>query len=343
MPTSLPPLDSITGALLVGTWASSLLYMAELLQAVWYFRSFKNDDWKLKTFVAVTFVIDTVSALGDYAAVYLYTITHAGDLAYLKKQNWAFPLHLISASCVAILVQSYLAFRYWHFTKNNILAVLLAMLILAAPMLQLTTIQFGGGLTSGLVIVLFPALKDRTKVRVSSQVWIYTQVAADLIIAAALVYELQLKARSKFLEGRRHRLIMLTIQTGSVTAVIAVAALIVFLINDETNISVGIMYILGRVLSMIYLLWQLLNLNIRTSGTEALSRGTSTAPTSIAFAHGTRISNRDDLGVVRSLLHTTTRHDLNGTFKSSSTNSQTPEGPAEGPAEEIEMTAMEKS
>ncbi|KAF8190206.1 hypothetical protein K438DRAFT_919833 [Mycena galopus ATCC 62051] len=114
MATSLPPLDSITGALLVGTWASSLLYTAEMLQAMCYFRSFKNDDWKLKTFVAVTFIIDTVSALGDYAAVYLYTITHAGDLAYLRTQNWAVPLYIVSTSCIAILVQSFLAFRYWH-------------------------------------------------------------------------------------------------------------------------------------------------------------------------------------------------------------------------------------
>ncbi|KAJ7829627.1 hypothetical protein B0H13DRAFT_2372447 [Mycena leptocephala] len=71
MSTSLPPLDSITGAPLVGTWASSLLYTAEMLQAVYYFRDLKKDNWKLKMIVTVAFVIATVSALGNYAAVYL--------------------------------------------------------------------------------------------------------------------------------------------------------------------------------------------------------------------------------------------------------------------------------
>ncbi|KAJ7790720.1 hypothetical protein B0H13DRAFT_1936168 [Mycena leptocephala] len=118
MSTSLPPLDSITGELrfssppLVGTWASSrlatgqLLYTAEMLQAVYYFRNFKNDYWMLKMIVTVAFVIDTVPALGDYAAAYL-----------------AVPLYIISTSCVAILVQIFLAFRYWRLPVERFLEV----------------------------------------------------------------------------------------------------------------------------------------------------------------------------------------------------------------------------
>ncbi|KAF8185545.1 hypothetical protein K438DRAFT_1973843 [Mycena galopus ATCC 62051] len=292
MSTTLLPLDSITGALLVGTWASSLFYMAEMLEAVYYFRNFKKDGWKLKTFVTVTFVIDTVAILGDYASFERYTITHAGDLAYISQQNWTFPLYNLSTSWVAILVQSFLVFRYWRFTKNIFVVSVLSMLILAA---------FGAGLTTTLVVALFPALMDRPKIRISGMVWIFTQVAADLIIAGALVYEFQ-KAKSKFLEGRRqihnslNRLVVLTIQTGSATAVIAVVALITFMINEESNIPVGIMYGLGRVyvLSM-----------VRSSlCTEGLNQGPSQAPTSVAFAHDADTSNTDGLEDVQFLSST---------------------------------------
>ncbi|KAF7343070.1 hypothetical protein MVEN_01737400 [Mycena venus] len=340
MSTSLPPLDSITGAPLIGTWTSSLLYTAEMLQAVYYFRSFKDDDWRLKTLVTVAFVIDTVSALADYTFVYLCTITHAGDLAYLSKQNWAIPLYIICTSCVAILVQSFLTFRYWRFTNNTLLVVLLFMLILVA---------FGGTFISGLGVVLFPAYKDRTKVRVAGTVWLVTQVSVDLIIAGAFVYEYQ-KAKSKFLKGRRrihdtlNRLVVLTIQTGSATAVIAVVAVITFLINDETNIPTGIMYSVGRV----YVLSMLLNLNIRASANEESSQHTSRIAASgrdremIAFAHGAGTSHTDDLGGVEfrsatlstSQVHIDSRQDLNGTFQSSSTQSHTAE---------IEMTAIDSS
>ncbi|KAJ7730282.1 hypothetical protein B0H14DRAFT_3518119 [Mycena olivaceomarginata] len=211
--------EQFDGPVQMAAAAGILLYTAEILQAVYYFSNFKDDGWRIKTLVAVAFVIDTVSAMGEYAC---YTVSHAGDLAYLSKQNWGLPLYTIATTCVAILVQSFLVFRYWRFTNNTIFVVLLSVVILVA---------FGSGLASGLAVLLFPALRDRTKLRVSGTVWIVTQVSADLIIAAALVYEFQ-KAKSKFSEGWRRihntldRLVLLTIQTGSATAVIAVTAFI---------------------------------------------------------------------------------------------------------------------
>ncbi|KAF7366329.1 hypothetical protein MSAN_00889100 [Mycena sanguinolenta] len=282
MSTTFPQLDAITGVLLIATWASSLLYMAELLQALYYFRNFKKDNWKLKSYVAVAFTIDTVNIAADYACVYLYTITHAGDLVYLTKQNWAVPLHVISITCVALLVQSFLAFLYWRFAENTIINTIiicfLSILSLAA---------FGGAIFSALTIMLFPAFKDRNKIWISGIIYIVTQLSADLIIAGALLLEL-MKAKSLFKGERRvnnmlNRLVLHTIQTGTVTAVIAMLALIAFLINDKNNICIGMAYLIGRV----YILSMLSNLNIRDSSrppnwtTSSGQRGT------VRFARGT--------------------------------------------------------
>ncbi|KAF7366260.1 hypothetical protein MSAN_00882200 [Mycena sanguinolenta] len=225
MSTTLPRLDAITGALLIGTWASSLLYMAELLQVLYYFRTFKKDNWKLKSYVAVAFAVDTISALAQYACVYLYTITHAGDLVYLTKQNWAVPLAFICSNCVAFLVQSFLSFRYWRFTKNTIMLCFLFILILAA---------FGGAVFSALTIMLFPAFKDRNKIRICGTVYLVTQ------------------------------------------AVIAVLAVIAFLVDDESNIAVGLMYACNHV----YVLSMLIHLNIRKSGRSKNSTRPSVIPVS---------------------------------------------------------------
>ncbi|KAJ6526731.1 hypothetical protein B0H19DRAFT_1275581 [Mycena capillaripes] len=305
--TSLPRLDSLTGAPLIGTWASSLLYMAELLQAVYYFRHFKNDDWKLKTLVIAALSIDTVSMLGDYAGVYL--AGYIGDLDYLAKQNWGVPLYIISTSFVAVLVQGFLAIRYWRLTNNTILVAFLFLLIFAA---------FGGGLSSGLTIALFPALEDRTKVKISGTVWSITEVAADVIIAVALVREF-LKAKSRFTGKRRrinntlNRLVALAIQTGSATAVISTAALVAHVLPspyEQTNIPTGLMYSLGRT----YVLSMLLNLNIRAHD---------------GFTHG----NTDIMSSVQ-FLTTPTQHSR-GTGKSSSMMSAI----AETAPSEIEMTS----
>ncbi|KAJ6496352.1 hypothetical protein C8R45DRAFT_1094597 [Mycena sanguinolenta] len=257
MSTTIPRLDAITGALLIGTWTSSFLYMAEVLQALYYFRTFKNDNWKMKSYVAVTLAIDAISAVAGYACVYLYTITHAGDLLYLTKQNLPMPLFTLSTITVAVLVQSFLVYFYWRFTHNTIVFCFLSILIL---------VEFSGGFALGLTVVLFPAFKDRSKLRIIAPVWIIAQASSDLIIAGALFLEL-MKAKSLF-KGQRHvnnmlnRLVVSIIRTGTVTAVFVVLALIMFLFDDETNIPAGIMYASGRV----YVISMLTNLNIRPTG-----------------------------------------------------------------------------
>ncbi|KAF7335168.1 hypothetical protein MSAN_02350000 [Mycena sanguinolenta] len=249
MPTT--RLDAIAGAPLIGTWASSLAYMAELLQARYYFQHFKKDSWQLKSYVAVTLAIDTICAVADYAGVYLMVHHNPRRRSRLSRHT-----ELGRASC-------FLTFRYWHFTKNTIFVCFLSIPILGA---------LSGGFFSGVIVWLFPAFKDRDKIRISGTVWIVTQVAADIIIAGALVLEL-MRARS-LLKGRRiesvlNRLVLRTLQTGTATAVIAVLSLMAFLIDDKTNVPVGIMYPIGRV----YVLSMLINLNFRDSKNSSLSGG----------------------------------------------------------------------
>ncbi|KAJ7924138.1 hypothetical protein B0H13DRAFT_2581205 [Mycena leptocephala] len=256
---SLPALDKITGALLIGTWASSLLYMAELIQAVYYFRNFK-DDWKLKTLVAVTFAIDTISAIGDDIG---YTISHAGDLGYISKQNWTVPLYIFSTYIIAFLVQSFLVHRYWRFTHNTVLSLLLFVFIIAA---------LGVALASGFIIVLFPALEDRRKVLVSGTISLIFQVFVDVSIAALLVWELW-RAKESLLDNQQHPQPVggANSPDWDAIAAIAIVTLIAFLIDDESNIPVGIMFCGGRV----YTLSMLFNLNVRSPTKSGSSRGTS--------------------------------------------------------------------
>ncbi|KAJ6456745.1 hypothetical protein C8R45DRAFT_1110866 [Mycena sanguinolenta] len=255
---ALPALDTITGALVIGTWANSFLYMAELIQAWYYFSHFKYDDWKLKTLVSVGVLVDTVSVLGDYACVYLYTITHAGDPVYLADQHWPILLHIITTDVIAVIVQSFLIARYWWFTRNVVLTLLNSFLILIA---------LGGSFACTVTIAMFPAFKERRKVATPSAIWLVTEAVADISIAATLLVQLR-KARPMLMETRSRaldRIVTLTIQSGTATATLAVAVLVALLLKEESNVSVGIAYMLGRV----YVLSMLANLNVRGSGNSA--------------------------------------------------------------------------
>ncbi|KAJ7876028.1 hypothetical protein B0H13DRAFT_2055974 [Mycena leptocephala] len=234
-----PSLNNIAGAPLIGTWVSSLLYMAELSQTVYYFRHFKHDDWKLKIQVTVAFIIDTVSILANYSCVYLYAITHAGDPVYLANQNWAIPLYIFATAMVAALVQSFLVQRYWRLTRNIIITLFMSLLIM---------VEFGGTFTCAIVIVLFPAFEDRAKVKIPGMIWSITQVGVDILIAAALLWEFRkFKPGVKETQSLLNRLATRTIQTGTVSATIAVTAQMMYVANNESNASIAIGFCIGRV------------------------------------------------------------------------------------------------
>ncbi|KAK7033456.1 hypothetical protein R3P38DRAFT_795434 [Favolaschia claudopus] len=264
MSVALPSMDTITGALLVGTWAATLLYGMELVQLTYYFRHFPKDPPMLKLFVVFTCAIDTASIIGSYAGVYLYTITHANDPTYFLTQNWTIPMFAYITGALAASVQAFLVVRYYRLTKNIIITLTLGVLVLAA---------LGGAWTSGIMITLHPAFADRGKLRIPAAIFLATAALTDLCIAAVLIWEFR-KVKTGFVNTNSiiKKLVALTLQSGAAGATISIAGLIAFLFNNESNVPVGIIYSLGR----IYILTMLANLNIRRSGRGG-SQATSTS------------------------------------------------------------------
>ncbi|KAJ6545599.1 hypothetical protein B0H19DRAFT_1267006 [Mycena capillaripes] len=265
--------DIILGALLVGTWANSVLYTVEVIQAAYYYRHFKDDNWMLKLLVSSAIAFDSVSMIANYASVYLYQITHWGDVAYLQNQHWAShfgpierkkdnqthvieqfdPLYVFTTGVVAALTQSFLASRYWFLSKNTFITLTLFFFI---------TVATGGAFATGATLVIFSQFTDRRKAIIPGTTWLVTGAVTDISIALALVLELR-KVDSSFKETRSlvNRLVAQTIQTGTAGATIALATLVAFLTNTETNVSTGIAYCIGHV----YCITMLANLNNRKS------------------------------------------------------------------------------
>ncbi|KAJ6461540.1 hypothetical protein DFH09DRAFT_1229004 [Mycena vulgaris] len=246
MSNSVPDLNTITGALLIATWANSFLYMAELIQARYYFRHFKHDDWKLKTLVSVVLLLDTVSTVGDYASVYLH---------------WPILLFVFTTGVIAVLVQGFLVVRYWWFTRNILVTLLNSFLSIVA---------FGGILAAGVIAAKFPAFNQREKIKIPVMIWLVTEAVADLSIAAALLWELK-KARPTLVDTRSvlDRLVAVTIQTGTATATLAVATVVTYLLMEETTIPTGIAYTLGRVYVLSMVRW----FCVRIGGDASASSG----------------------------------------------------------------------
>ncbi|KAJ6494547.1 hypothetical protein C8R45DRAFT_1212469 [Mycena sanguinolenta] len=313
---SLPALDTVTGCLLVGTWASSFLYMFEINQSLRYFRHFGKDDWKLKTLVAVVLLVDTLSAVGDCICVYLYTITHAGDLQYLEDMHWPIPLYGFTTGVLAVLVQVFLLFRYWRFTQNTLITLSLSFAII---------ISFGSVFTCSLMLTLYASFGERNKFKIPAGLWLVTEVVVDAGIASVLLWEFR-KAKKVVTETRSalDQLIAVTIQSGAAAATLAGTALISqvarvsrsrssnlrelehrYYIKPESNLYVGFLYPLGRV----YVITLLSNLNIRKSAQTSSTIEIISGPGTIGSERGppafTHWDTEDSCGIhVHRSVHT---------------------------------------
>ncbi|KAF8198797.1 hypothetical protein K438DRAFT_1966764 [Mycena galopus ATCC 62051] len=247
----------VLGALLAATWANSILYPVEIIQAVYYYRHFKHDNGMLKFLVSSAIVIDFVAMIANYSSVYLYTVTHRRDSAYLQNQYWA-------SQFLTALAQGFLAARYWRLTRNKFITLTLFFFI---------TVTLGGAFSSGAAIALFPEYVNRNKIIIPVTTWLVTEAVTDISIAAALLWELmKVRASLKATKSLVNRLVAQTIQSGSAGAIIALAASIAFLINKESNVPTGIAYTLGR----IYCITMLANLNSRKTGKTWSGQGTPT-------------------------------------------------------------------
>ncbi|KAJ7739395.1 hypothetical protein B0H16DRAFT_1465361 [Mycena metata] len=241
----------ILGALLVGTWANSVLYTLEVIQLL----------------VLSALAIDSVSMIATYTSVYLVLYNHSlgkfgvsGEpvlgrsfRSYSKKHNRTHviekpdPLYLFTTGVVTALVQSFLTVRYWLLTKNKFITLTLFVFI---------TVATAGAFASGVTIAISPGYKDRAKATIPATIWLVSEAVTDISIASALLWEFR-KVKTSFKEMesvyktgyRRHsdlgfflmqhhrpdlilvgslrdRLMAQTIQTGAAGATVAMAVLI---------------------------------------------------------------------------------------------------------------------
>ncbi|KAJ7348585.1 hypothetical protein DFH08DRAFT_1079972 [Mycena albidolilacea] len=299
--------DMVLGALLVGTWANSILYTIEIVQAAYYYRHFKQDIWMLKLLVSSAIAFDSVSMIANYTGVYLPD-----------------SLYVFTTGVVGALAQSFLAGRYWRLNK-----------FITPTLFFFITVAIGGAFASGATLAIFPEYKDRKKVIIPATTWLITAAVTDISIAVALLLEFR-KVKSSFKEtkGLLNRLVTQTVQTGAAGATVALAILVAFLAKKESNISTGIGYCIGHV----YCITMLANLNSRKAGKTWSGNDTSSgAITQLRDERGNqeRGGGGDEYGGIHvhrtAVVHTDTPQEFNvGLFK-------TKRLPDDSPAVEMEM------
>ncbi|EEB90447.1 hypothetical protein MPER_11345, partial [Moniliophthora perniciosa FA553] len=219
----------------------------ELILCHRYFTRYRNDPIWLKIVVVTTLVVDLTSTINHCVCVYLYTITHWGDKDYLNN-----------AANTSV--------RYNNRGVDLDSATLLDLALLDAleELVHLNAARcdkhIWGAIATAVVVIQHPRYEDRGPTRITVMIWLGLSAVTDVSITAILIYTLQrMKTNLRKTKNLIKRLTTLAIQTGSPGSMVATIALIIYLNDIESNISIGIVFSLGR----IYAITMLHNLNSR--------------------------------------------------------------------------------
>lgn len=230
--------------------------MLEVFQLVSYLRHYwKRDGYLIKGVVLLCFVIDTICTIAIFAWAYIDGVIHWGQVEYLSRQFWPTPTWVFCTTFVGAIVQSFLIYRYYLLSSQRIMSCILAIFMFGGLV---------GGFLLGIFNITFVSYADREKPKIISMIWLISSSTADVLIAVSLVLALSRVSaittirRTKLLLSK---LIIVSIQSGAVTTILALLLLTFYLASPTTNDPAIFGFILGRA----YTITMLFNLNIRRS------------------------------------------------------------------------------
>ncbi|KAL5480184.1 hypothetical protein ACEPAI_1454 [Sanghuangporus weigelae] len=249
--TAIPALDSTLGALYIGIVLAMSLWGVASLQVFYYFTRYSNDDWRLKTLVGIVWALDGIHQGMITHAGYIYFITQYGNVAYLS--------HIEASLEYMILMSSFLVYRVWKLSHGNILLIVYLITTVIAAFCFITA-YFGKSIEGS----TFSNIRSREWLGRASESLV---VVSDFSIAGSLIFYLH-HSRTGFrkTETMVNRLIILTINTGLSTSIVATLTLIFISIYPHKYIYVACFVNITK----LYVNSLLATLNCRKTATDAV-------------------------------------------------------------------------
>ncbi|KAI3621063.1 hypothetical protein WG66_003252 [Moniliophthora roreri] len=283
-----PTVAEIYGPMFIGTFLSTILYGVVVVQTFIYFQMCKRDYLWMRCFIVYLFVAETVSTGLFFGMMYEPLLLNFGNPEVLVKSPLRSSYIFVSSSenlpilslhlhqySVPVLIstpaQWFMAWRIKVITGSKIIAVSIFGLSLAS---------LTGGIWTGIAVGFTPEFQRFGEFKYAPSLWLVTTTVADIMIASSLVY-LKHKTRFSATNDQIDRIIRLTVQTGTITAVAALADAV----GNPENVNQShptIFFIWDLSLSKLYTNSVLSSLNARRM--SRISGRPGGAPTSVLFA-----------------------------------------------------------
>ncbi|KAF8163941.1 hypothetical protein K438DRAFT_1985052 [Mycena galopus ATCC 62051] len=241
-----------------------MLYGVTVCKAWEYVARYPKDVRFRKGLLLCCTFSSSLSMVGAFANVYYPTVTFWGNSVGLEKQLWGFPVYVVFNSVTGAMVDAFLIRRLYRLSNILWLAIFLAICVV---------LGFVGAIVIG-VSLAGADYSSRNQAATGVVIFSAATAGADILIAVALIWQLVTIQTSLITTNSLiHHLVVGAIQTGSTTSTIAIAVVVSYYMDQESNVPTALNYMM----SPLYVVTLLYNLNLqRRDGTSGRTdnRGT---------------------------------------------------------------------
>ncbi|KAG7439808.1 uncharacterized protein BT62DRAFT_938599 [Guyanagaster necrorhizus] len=245
------PIVEIYAPLMVGAFLTSVLYGVAVMQMYIYYQTSQRDPRWMKLFILYLLLAETTNTILDIGIVFEPLILRYGsEIPTIRS-----PLLLRADGVMTVListpVQLFMAWRIGIIAQSKIPPLVIAAFSFTA---------MAGGIWTTVSVSLKPDYHQFVEFRAAPTTWLVSSAVTDIVVSCFLVYSLS-KKRNVFSDDIITRLIRYNVQTGTITALAALADAIVFITDDASTVF----FSWDLCIAKLYSLSLLSSLNARSS------------------------------------------------------------------------------
>ncbi|KAJ7180978.1 hypothetical protein C8R46DRAFT_1211266 [Mycena filopes] len=228
------------GALLIGGLFATLLGGMVNIQTMFYYRSYKQDPRPVKCLIFAVWVLDNIHTGFIWGGLWFALIQHYGEHEKIDSIPWCIAFTVVITALVTFLVHCFFAHRIFLLSRKN--------WVMPLPVLALTLLRLAASAVSTSEMYHYGSYDlFREHAR-----WIFTlglsvSSLVDLLITGLLIYLFQ---KNRTGTGRLNhvidKLILYGLETGSLTCVGTITAMLLWVITPRNLIFLGLHVVIGK-------------------------------------------------------------------------------------------------
>lgn len=219
---------------------NAMLFSVELVFFIRYFTTARSNPLPLRLALVALLLMDGSAIVAGSVCL----VSGWGNPYSVLSLEWVIVVYCVTMSLGGCVAQTYLIWRVFRLTGSR---------LIGAGLLGCSLTALGAGLAmSNLSIAHISTHVEATR----AAIWLGTAAGTDILISATLLVVLwRVRQETKQFEGSKlqaplTRLMIRTVETGSVTSLLALAALAGYLHNPSSTVGIAIVLPLGRFYSL---------------------------------------------------------------------------------------------